>query len=87
MIKEAKNQKREQLRNKLEVSLECNEAVIRLSSFVDGLGWCSQKTMRLDIGQLDELQEQIDDVRRDMNSSIDTNKPLGDNVFVFPKLK
>ena len=39
---------------------EGNERItLKYSTWVDGLGWCCQKTIRLDSDQLDELQRAI----------------------------
>ena len=44
---------------KVELHFEpCDEGeriAIKYSTWVDGLGWCCQKTIRLDVEQLDEL--------------------------------
>ncbi len=31
------------------------QIALRLSTWTEGLGWCAQKTIRLEVGQLDEL--------------------------------
>jgi hypothetical protein len=41
--------------------------MLRQSTWTDGLGWCSQKTMRLDAGQLDELQRALTVARHRIN--------------------
>ncbi|MDH3494161.1 MAG: hypothetical protein OEM82_11465 [Acidobacteriota bacterium] len=69
--------------NKLEVSLEGGKAVIRLSSYVEGLGWCSQKTMELNAAQAVELQTQITEACRHLSVSAD-REPTGENVIPFP---
>lgn len=40
---------------KIDVSIEEDKAVIRMSSFADGIGWFTQKTIIVDAGMLDEL--------------------------------
>lgn len=40
---------------KVEVALKDNQAVIKLSTWVEDLGWCGQKTISLDAEMLDEL--------------------------------
>ena len=37
---------------------------LRYSTYVDGLGWCTQKTIRLDAEQLDDLQRALMVARR-----------------------
>ncbi len=48
---------------KIEVALEpCGEAdavVLRYSTWTDGLGWCDQKTIRIDSSELDELHRAL----------------------------
>ena len=44
---------------KVEVSLQDDQAVIKLSTWTEDLGWCGQKTMSLDAGMLDELHRVI----------------------------
>jgi hypothetical protein len=48
---------------RVEVSLESNggteQVVLRYLTWTDGLGWCSQKTICLDGGQLDDLHRAL----------------------------
>jgi hypothetical protein len=44
---------------KLDISVIDDEAVVSLSTWTDGLGWCTQKTMSLDAEMLDELHRVI----------------------------
>jgi hypothetical protein len=49
---------------KIEVSIESEGAteqqvVLRYSTWTDGLGWCGQKTIRLDAELLDDLQRAL----------------------------
>ena len=37
---------------------------LRYSTYVEGLGWCTQKTIRLDAEQLDDLQRALMVARR-----------------------
>lgn len=41
---------------------------LRLSTWTDGLGWCAQKTIELDAGQLDELHLAVTVARRRLAS-------------------
>ncbi|HEX8072486.1 MAG TPA: hypothetical protein VF546_21240 [Pyrinomonadaceae bacterium] len=47
----------------IEVALEQRdgvpEVVLRASTWTDGLGWCCQKTLRLDAAQADELHRAL----------------------------
>ena len=48
---------------RVEVMIESHEGVecvaLRYSIWTDGLGWCRQKTIRLDGAQLDEVQRAL----------------------------
>lgn len=44
---------------KVDLSINEGEAVVSLSTWTDGLGWCTQKTMALDAEMLDELHRVI----------------------------
>ncbi len=48
---------------KVEVSLEETQAVIKLSTWTEDLGWCGQKTMSLDAEMLDDLHRIISAAR------------------------
>ena len=44
-----------------------DQVVLRYSTWTDGLGWCSQKTIRLDQEHLDELQRALTVARHRLN--------------------
>ena len=48
---------------RVEVAIEpggdSDEVVLRYSTWTDGLGWCSQKTIRLESEQLDDLHRAL----------------------------
>jgi hypothetical protein len=76
---------------KVEVSLQNDQAVIKLSVWTENLGWCGQKTLSLDAQMLDELQGVISAARiklklqnaeRDLESSDET---VSTKVLQFPK--
>ena len=48
---------------KVEVSLSDDQAVIKLSTWTEDLGWCGQKTLSLDAEMLDDLQRVISAAR------------------------
>ena len=48
---------------KVEVALTDDQAVIKLSTWAEGLGWCGQKTMSLDAEMLDDLHRVISAAR------------------------
>jgi hypothetical protein len=56
---------------KIEVSIESgnegDEVVLRYSTWTDGLGWCSQKTIRLESDQLDDLHRALTVARHRIN--------------------
>ncbi len=71
---------------KVEISLEDNQAVIKLSTWAEDLGWCCQKTMSLDAEMLDDLHRVISSARYRLNNqkyeNEETIKPA--NVIAFP---
>ena len=57
---------------RVEVCLEPHEGaeqrvVLRYSTWTEGLGWCSQKTIRLDSEQLDDLHRALTVARHRIN--------------------
>ena len=56
---------------KVEVVLESKDSadyvVLRYSTWTEGLGWCSQKTIRLDSGQLDDFHRALTVARHHIN--------------------
>jgi hypothetical protein len=57
---------------KIEVSIESGHegddiVVLRYSTWTDGLGWCSQKTIRLDSEHLDDLHRALTVARHRVN--------------------
>ena len=52
---------------KVEVSLENDEAVLKFSTWTEDLGWCCQKTMRLEAELLDDLHRAITGARYKLN--------------------
>ncbi|HEX8286914.1 MAG TPA: hypothetical protein VF556_02905 [Pyrinomonadaceae bacterium] len=76
---------------KVEVSLQNDQAVIKLSTWTEDLGWCGQKTLSLDAEMLDELQKVItaaqikmkrEEAERDAEKSKE-NEPS--KILQFPK--
>jgi len=53
---------------KLEVSLNNNQAIIKLSTWTEDLGWCCQKTLALDAEMLDDLHRVIASARYKLKS-------------------
>ena len=71
---------------KLEVSLDDNQAVIKLSTWTEDLGWCCQKTLSLDAAMLDDLHRVIAAARYKLKSKTvevaETNQST--NILQFP---
>lgn len=70
---------------KVEVSLEQDQAVIKLSTWVEDLGWCAQKTMSLDAEMLDDLHRVIASARYRLNNKNDEpENQESAKVLAFP---
>lgn len=48
---------------RVEVSIEGDQAIIRMSSYADGIGWFVQKTITVDADMLDSLADQFTTAR------------------------
>ena len=72
---------------KVEVSLQEDQAVIKLSTWTEGLGWCGQKTMSLDAEMLDELHRVISAARIRLNRQKSENEEPVESakVLQFPQ--
>ena len=69
----------------MEVSLEGEEAILKLSTWTENLGWNCQKTMRLDSAMLDDLHRAISAARYRLNQQKSDNaETAADNVIKFP---
>lgn len=73
---------------KIEVSIEAGEAVLKLSTFTENLGWTCQKTMRLEAAMLDDLHRAISAARYRLNSRRTENDEIvaHNNVLNFPRV-
>jgi hypothetical protein len=72
---------------KLEVSLTDDQAVIRLSTWTDDLGWCGQKTLSLELDMLDDLHKVITAARLKLNrQKTDEERAVDSKVLRFPNL-
>ena len=70
---------------KIEVSLENGEAVLKLFTWTEDLGWCGQKTMRLEAEMLDDLHRAITAARYKINQrKADNNEFSTAKVLEFP---
>ena len=74
---------------KVEVSLQDDQAIIKLSTWTEDLGWCGQKTMSLDAAMLDELHRVIAAARIRLSREKSENQEVSENtaarVLEFPK--
>ena len=70
---------------KVEVSLEQDQAVIKLSTWVEDLGWCAQKTMSLDAEMLDDMHRVIASARYRLNNkNTESENQESGKVLAFP---
>jgi hypothetical protein len=72
---------------RIELSLEGDETVIKLASWVDGLGWCGEKTIRVEADMLDEMHRLIGAARirvRSRQAENDPAAPVTQKVLNFP---
>ena len=73
----------------LEVSIVDDQAVIKLSTWVDDLGWCGEKTLSLNADMLDELHRAVTLVRYQANKEKQTTEKTKrtSNIINFPGIK
>jgi hypothetical protein len=75
---------------KVDVTLSDDQAVIRLSTWTDDLGWCGQKTLSLDVDMLDDLHRVITAARLKLNrqkTEMRGDESSGTSVLQFPGLR
>ncbi|MDQ3321781.1 MAG: hypothetical protein M3525_05000 [Acidobacteriota bacterium] len=71
---------------KIEVSIETNEVVLKLSTWTESLGWTCQKTMRIEEGMIDDLHRVISAARYKLNRRDAGNvEKSASKVIEFPK--
>jgi hypothetical protein len=73
---------------KVEVSLQDDQVVIKLSTWTNDLGWCGQKTMSFDAEMLDELHRVIAAARIRLNRQKSENQEEFETarVLEFPRV-
>lgn len=77
---------------KVEVSLQEDQAVIKLSTWIEDLGWCGQKTLSLNAEMLDDLHNVITAARlklkrrKDEQISDRMNDDNPSKILQFPNL-
>lgn len=71
---------------KIDVSLQDDQAVIKLSTWTEDLGWLCQKTLSLDAEMLDDLHRVIASARYKINSrkAEQEDLPQSSKVLEFP---
>lgn len=71
---------------KIEVSLDSDQTFIKLSTWVEDLGWCGQKTLQIDADMLDDLHRAITSARYKVNrqKSANTQENTSSKVIDFP---
>ncbi len=71
---------------KLEVSLDGNEVTIKLSTWEEDLGWCGQKTLRINVEMLDDLHRAIAAVRYKVKKEKISTESDTNSVIKFPNI-
>lgn len=72
---------------KIDVALENGQAVIKLSTWVEDLGWCGQKTIALDTEILDELSRLVTAAKMKLkrDAEDDSDEILSARILDFPR--
>lgn len=73
---------------RVDLAIENCEAILQLSTWTEGLGWCAQKTMKLDVELLDEVHRVITAARMKIKqtSADDGVEYEQAKVLKFPQL-
>ncbi len=69
---------------KIEVAIEDDTTVIKLFSWVEGLGWSCQKTVGLESSLLDDLHRSLAAARRKVNRNSGDAAP--GKLIMFPSV-
>ena len=74
---------------KVEVSLTNDQAIIKLSTWTENLGWCGQKTLTVDADMLDDLHRVIASARYKLNGKKEMHDAEKNptNILKFPDFK
>lgn len=72
---------------RIDVSVEDESAIVQLSDWIEGLGWSTQKTMKLDEELLDEMHMLITAARLKMKRqrSMHDENAVPAKVLSFPR--
>ncbi len=73
---------------RIDLSMTDDTASIQLSSWVEGLGWCGEKTLSLDPAMVDELHRVLTAARVKMKSRRTDSGETAENINVlkFPAI-
>lgn len=72
---------------KVDVLLENDEAVLKFSTWSEDLGWCCQKTIRLEAEMLDDLHRAISAARYRLNNrSASGAETSSSKIIEFPSI-
>ncbi len=72
---------------RLDLAIDGETTMIKLSSWVEGLGWCGEKTLSIEPEMVDELHRMLAAARvklRTKRSEGDAVSVPGENVLRFP---
>ncbi len=75
-------------KQKVELSLQNDKAVIKLSTWTENLGWCCQKTLPLDVEMLDDLHRVISAARYNLKKQNAEIEEISEktNIISFPNV-
>ncbi|MEZ5344199.1 MAG: hypothetical protein R2681_01475 [Pyrinomonadaceae bacterium] len=71
---------------KLEVIIEDDRAIIRLSAWTDDLGWCGQKTLPVSIDMVDDLHRALMAARYRIHNEKSETGTHRSKVVEFPRM-
>ena len=71
---------------RIDLAIDGEMTSIKLSSWVDGLGWCGQKTLELDPEMLDDLHKLVGAARIRLRHQITAERSVGNDrkILDFP---
>jgi hypothetical protein len=71
---------------RIDLTIDGGQTVIKLSTWTDGLGWCTQKTMSLEPAMLDEMHRVIAAARSKVRKQrVETGEAVAPaKVLTFP---
>ncbi len=66
---------------RVDVSVDGDKTVIRMSTYANGIGWFTQKTITIDAEMLDELHSQLSEAR--INIRRESDEILSADILDF----